>query len=160
MAPQATSQSGSSTIADVSQHDVFSKAQNFIEGNVLTISNFVSNEFVTQTSDEWIDSFEPKTGKLYARVQNSCVSEVETAIDAACTAFKTWSRTSRAERSSYLQRIAALIKENRELFAVWESIDQGKTLERARVEVDRAISNFSYVFSNVLSLSHENFIDR
>jgi acyl-CoA reductase-like NAD-dependent aldehyde dehydrogenase len=68
---------------------------------------------------------------------------VDSAVLAAEAAFKTWSKTTRAERSKYLQRIAALIQENRELFAVWESIDQGKTLERGRVEVDRAVSNFS-----------------
>jgi acyl-CoA reductase-like NAD-dependent aldehyde dehydrogenase len=68
---------------------------------------------------------------------------VDSAVLAAEAAFKTWSKTTRTERSKYLQRIAALIQENRELFAVWESIDQGKTLERGRVEVDRAVSNFS-----------------
>jgi acyl-CoA reductase-like NAD-dependent aldehyde dehydrogenase len=135
-------------ISNLWQYDTLEKAQNLINNDhvqpPVTITNFVSNTFVSRTSDEWIDSFDPKTGKIFARVQNSSISEVEAAIDAATAAFKSWSRTTRAERSKYLQRIAGLIQDNRELFAVWESIDQGKTVERARIEVDRAISNFSY----------------
>jgi acyl-CoA reductase-like NAD-dependent aldehyde dehydrogenase len=42
------------------------------------------------------------------------------------------------------------MQEHREVFAVWESIDQGKTLQRARVEVDRAISNFACVIHPML----------
>jgi acyl-CoA reductase-like NAD-dependent aldehyde dehydrogenase len=48
-----------------------------------------------------------------------------------------------------------LMEENRELFAVWETIDQGKTLERARIEVDRAVSNFSYYLPSSLPHSFE-----
>lgn len=96
--------------------------------------------------DEYIDSFEPKTGKIYSRIPISTVADVQDAVDAATEAFQAWSRTPRAERSRYLQRIAALIQQNREVLAIWESIDQGKTLERARMEVDRAVSNFSLVF--------------
>jgi len=109
----------------------------------LVLLNYVSNSFTPLASEEHIDSFDPKTGKVYSHIPLSSASDVDHAVLAAETAFKTWSKTTRAERSKYLQKIAALIQKNRELFAVWESIDQGKTVERARVEVDRAISNFS-----------------
>ena len=36
-----------------------------------------------------------------------------------------------------------LIYAHREVLAVWESLDQGKTIERARIEVERAVSNFA-----------------
>jgi hypothetical protein len=90
-----------------------------------------------------IDSFEPKTGALLCRVPRSQKDDVDEVIGHARAAFQTWSKTTRAERSRHLRRISELLQEHRELFAVWESIDQGKTLERARIEVDRAISNFS-----------------
>jgi len=140
------SEDASAMLTSLWQCNSLEKAQKLINSDHVTVSNFVSNTFVARSSDEWIDSFEPKTGNLFARVQDSSPFEVEAAIDAASAAFKSWSRTTRAERSRYLQRISSLIQENRELFAVWESIDQGKTLERARIEVDRAISNFSYGF--------------
>jgi acyl-CoA reductase-like NAD-dependent aldehyde dehydrogenase len=114
----------------------------------IVISNFISNSFSTETCSQYIDTFNPKTGNAYARIPISNASEVEAALTTAAEAFNTWRKTSRSVRSGYLQRIAELIRENKELLAVWESIDQGKTLERARVEVDRAISNFSYVMSD------------
>ncbi|KAK1829938.1 aldehyde dehydrogenase domain-containing protein [Podospora conica] len=97
-----------------------------------------------------LDSFEPKTGRLYARMPITQEAGVELAIDHAKKAFPAWSKTTRAYRSDCLRRIADLIQEHREHFAVWESIDQGKSLERARVEVDRAVSNFSYFSTYIL----------
>ncbi|KAG0645347.1 Aldehyde dehydrogenase 12 [Hyphodiscus hymeniophilus] len=116
----------------------------------ITISNYVGEAFISKTADSYIDSFEPKTGNLYCKVPLTSAQDVDAAISCAKDAFKTWSKTARAVRSRYLQRIASLIEENRELFAVWESIDQGKTLARARIEVDRAISNFSYFSTFIL----------
>lgn len=106
----------------------------------LELENFVSNQFSPST--QHLDAVNPKTGKVFARVPVSSAEQVDGAVKSATEAFKTWSKTTVAVRSKHLQRIAQLIQENHELFAVWESLDQGKTLARARVEVDRAISNF------------------
>lgn len=114
-----------------------------LDGKPLTLQHFTENRFTTAESSQYIDSFEPKSGKLIARVPCASADEVDAAVQAAKTAFPAWSKTPRAERSRLLRRVSDIIRENRELFAVWESIDQGKTLERARIEVDRAVSNFS-----------------
>lgn len=124
------------------------KAQSYLANTLkvfspVIISNYIGDQFNSETENSYIDSFEPKTGNLYCKVPITSPEEVDIAIANSKEAFKTWSTTSRASRSKYLQKIASLIEENRELFAVWESIDQGKTLERARIEVDRAVSNFS-----------------
>lgn len=139
-------------ISDIWSLDTLSKAEAFLQGRSrkphILISNFISNSFTSHSaSAEYLDSFDPKTGNVYAQVPVSSASEVEQALTAATDAFKSWRKTERAIRSRYLQRIAQLIEDNSELLAVWESIDQGKTLERARIEVDRAVSNFSYVFT-------------
>lgn len=133
-------------ITNIWSCDTLEKAQAFLskdDGHHVIMENLVGNNYVSQSSDAWIDAFDPKTGNLYGKMPITGSADVEAAIDAATEAFKTWSKTSRAVRSKHLQRIAEMIQENRELFAVWESIDQGKTLSRARVEVDRAISNFT-----------------
>ena len=114
--------------------------------NPMSLRNFIGNRFTEHSEpSRWIDSFNPRTGELLAQIPRSALSDVDHAVDAAARAFPTWSRTSRQERSEILLRIAEILKEKKELFAVWESIDQGKTLGRARVEVDRAITNFQYV---------------
>jgi acyl-CoA reductase-like NAD-dependent aldehyde dehydrogenase len=112
----------------------------------ICLPNYIAGELKlpSSASTTFINSFEPKTGALLCRLPCAQPDDVEEAIRHARAAFQTWSRTTRAERSRHLRRISELLQEHRELFAVWESIDQGKTVERARVEVDRAISNFSW----------------
>jgi len=136
--------------------DTLERAQDFLQSShktpPVTLHNYISDAFVSSPADteSWIESFDPKTGKLLAHLPNTRPAEVDTAVQSALAAFPAWSRTSRAIRSKYLRRIADLILEHRELFAVWESIDQGKTLGRARVEIDRAIANFSYFSTYIL----------
>lgn len=126
-----------STVEDfISQQD---------DQSLLVLRNCIGGAYGEKSSEqEFIPSYNPKTGREFAKVPISSAIEVQAAVDAAKAAFPSWSRLTRKSRSTHLQRIASLIQENRELFAVWESVDQGKTIERARVEVDRAVSNFQY----------------
>ncbi|KAK4231112.1 putative aldehyde dehydrogenase [Podospora fimiseda] len=129
------------------------EADEFINDNVISLSNFIGGQFTNDSfsnSVKQLDSFEPATGRLLYTLPCTSPAQVDAAIGFARAAFPSWSKTSRAERSAILQKISQLIRENRELFAVWESMDQGKTLKRARIEVDRAISNFSYFSTFIL----------
>ncbi|KAK4132019.1 aldehyde dehydrogenase [Trichocladium antarcticum] len=134
--------------------DTIDKATTFIRSmdTPICLSNYVSGELQlpSSASTTFINSVEPKTGAIFATLPCTQPSDVEEAIRQARTAFKTWSKTTRVERSGHLRRMSELLRAHRELFAVWESIDQGKTLERARIEVDRAISNFSYFSTYIL----------
>ena len=110
------------------------------------VQNFINNEFVEPTDAGWLDSHDPKSGRVIFQLPRSSQPDVDRAIEAAAAAFSSWSKTTRQYRSAVLQRISTILQEKRETFALWESIDQGKTLERARIEVDRAIANFQYVY--------------
>ena len=135
--------------------DTLDKAASLLSSGAgpIHLHNFISGSFQRSSPSlplpaevpAYIDSFNPKTGTVFSKVPCSQPREVETAIQSAKDAFPAWKRTTRADRSRYLRRVSELLQENRELFAVWESIDQGKPIERARVEVDRAISNFAFV---------------
>lgn len=122
-----------------------------LDGQPFTLQHFVANHFLANdTPPKLIDSYDPKSGKLVAKVPCASPGQVHTAVQAANAAFPAWSKTSRAHRSRCLRRVSDLLADHRELFAVWESIDQGKTLARARVEVDRAVSNFAYFATCIL----------
>ena len=56
-------------------------------GVELVLENFINGEFVS--SNEYIDSYEPSTGDVWARVPNSTVQDVDDAVQAAKEAFKT-----------------------------------------------------------------------
>ncbi|KAK0671003.1 aldehyde dehydrogenase domain-containing protein [Cercophora samala] len=137
--------------------DTLDKASSFItsHSSPFLLHNFVGGMYSaphnsSASPSQHITSFEPKTGRPIYTLPCTQTDAVEEAIRAAKSAFPSWSKTTRAERSAILRRVSELLQENRELFAIWESIDQGKTLERARIEVDRAISNFSYFSTFIL----------
>lgn len=122
-----------------------------LAGKPIRLQNFINNEFHCHSeTSTLIESFNPRSGELLAHLPRSTGSEVDLAVDAAAQAFPSWSQTSRQERSDILIRIASIIADRKEMFAVWESIDQGKTLARARMEVERAISNFRYFATYIL----------
>lgn len=141
-------------LQDILKADSLSSAQSLLNSaykSPLEVENFIGNELQSPSiGQDYVDVFEPKTGKLFAQLPNGSVEVVDKAVQAATNAFSTWSKTPRSMRSQYLQKIANLLTEKRELFAVWESIDQGKTVERARIEIDRAISNFRYFSTYML----------
>jgi aminomuconate-semialdehyde dehydrogenase len=141
------SRSIASLTAEMLACNTLAKAQTYLRSlsEPISMHSYIAGSFKAWDAESTssVDSFEPKTGRLIAKIPNTSEADVELAIHHAKLAFPAWSKTPRSHRSDCLRRIANLIQENRELLAVWESIDQGKTLERARVEVDRAVSNFS-----------------
>ncbi|KAK6814204.1 hypothetical protein RU639_009950 [Aspergillus parasiticus] len=141
------------TLTTLWQLNTEQKAYEFLarQRDPIRLRNFVGNEFrLCATSNQWVNSFNPRDGKVLVQVPLSDSTDVEVAVETATKAFPSWSRTSRKARSQMLQRIASIISDEKELFAVWESIDQGKTLARARVEVERAIDNFNYFATYIL----------
>ncbi len=130
--------------------DTMSKATEHMHNRPapMFLPNFIGGEFSVppiSASASPILSYQPKTGTVLCQIPRTPPEVVDEAIRQARAAFFPWSTTTRTVRSQYLRRVSDLLQEHRELFAVWESIDQGKTLERARVEVDRAVANFAWV---------------
>jgi len=71
--------------------------------------------------------------------------DVDNAVKAAKEAFPAWSRLSFQDRANYMDKIASLIDQNRDLLAQLESKDTGKPLSLAKaVDIPRAISNFRF----------------
>lgn len=137
------------TISALWKLDTLESANGYLtshESNPPRLHHFIDGYFGRDSeSEKWIESMNPRSGKLLVQIPSGTVTDVDHAVDAASRAFLAWSKTSRQERSQVLMRISDILNEQKELFAVWESIDQGKTLARARVEVERAVSNFRLV---------------
>src|SRR5216110_696151 len=120
------------------------------------IQNFIDGEFVEPLDGKYLDNIEPATGKPYAIVPDSEARDVELAVTAAERAFPTWSKTSAADRSRILLRIADLIERDLEKLARAESIDTGKPLSLARsLDIPRAASNFRFFATAILHTESE-----
>jgi hypothetical protein len=70
------------TLAAVRQID-----EHIATGRVLTICNFIDNALVPPANGEYVDSYNPATGAVWARVPDSCARCVDAAVTAAQRAF-------------------------------------------------------------------------
>ncbi|WP_348661294.1 aldehyde dehydrogenase [Croceibacter atlanticus] len=115
------------------------------------ILNYINGEFLEPQSQEWLDNYEPSSGKVYSKIPNSDERDIALAVKAAENAFPNWSKTTIEERSSILQRISESILENLEILVIAEAKDNGKPESLARaVDIPRAASNFKF-FSQAIT---------
>src|SRR3954464_13360656 len=120
------------------------------------IRNFIAGQFVEPAGGKYLDNIEPATGQPYSLVPDSDGRDVELAVTAAENAFSTWSKTSAADRSRILLRIADLIERDLDKLARAESIDTGKPLSLARsLDIPRAASNFRFFATAILHTENE-----
>src|ERR1700733_3132697 len=68
----------------------------------------------------------PRTGEVIAEVPEASSAQVEAAVAAATNAFESWSRTTPAERSLMLLRLADLIERDADAYADLEALNCGK----------------------------------
>jgi aminobutyraldehyde dehydrogenase len=79
----------------------------------------------TETAEQVLN---PRTGKLIAAIPEASAAQIDAAVDAAEKAFKTWSRTTPAQRSGYLMKIANAIEGDAQEFATLEALNCGKPI--------------------------------
>src|SRR5919108_4205891 len=88
---------------------------------------------------ESLPVYNPATGEVIEQVPLSGATEVDAAVQAAATAFETWSRTPVMERVRLMFRFKALLEGHFEELAAITTRHHGKTLDEARGEVRRGI---------------------
>lgn len=105
---------------------------------------FINNEFVSAKSGKTFDVNTPIDESLICKVQQADAEDVEIAVQAASKAYKTWRFTPPNERGRYLNKLADLMDEKRDLLAKIESLDNGKALHCAKFDVNLVIEYFRY----------------
>lgn len=120
------------------------------------ILNYINGELVEPIDKAYLENIDPSRGKVYGLIPDSDKQDVELAYKAAQSAFSTWSKTSREERSELMLKLADLIDQNLERLAKAESKDNGKPVKLAmRVDIPRASANFRFYATAILHESTE-----
>jgi aminomuconate-semialdehyde/2-hydroxymuconate-6-semialdehyde dehydrogenase len=124
---------------------------------MITLSNLIDGRARAPASGRYLDVFEPATGKVFARCPDSDATDVQAAAAAARAAAPGWAATPAMERARLLQRLADLIEERLEDFAVAESRDSGKPEKLARsLDIPRSVSNFRFFAAAATQWSSES----
>ena len=76
------------------------------------ILNYINGKLVEPENNNYLDNYNPSTGKVYSLIPDSEKEDIEHAVAAAKLAFIEWSKTSKQERSEILMKIADLLESN------------------------------------------------
>lgn len=116
-----------------------------------TIKNYINGKLVVSGSGRIMDTYEPATGKIYAKLPVSGSSDIDDAVESANKAFNSWSGLAPDQRSGWLLKIADSIEKKSEILARAESKDTGKPIGVARtLDIPRAVANFRFFATAIL----------
>ncbi|XP_078497518.1 4-trimethylaminobutyraldehyde dehydrogenase isoform X1 [Lissotriton helveticus] len=90
------------------------------------------------------EAFEPSTGRVITTITCSGEKEVDLAIQSAKQAFKIWSQKSGTERGRVLLEAARIIRERQKEIATLETINNGKSIFEANIDVDISWQSLEY----------------
>lgn len=121
------------------------------------IKNYIDGALGPANAGNYLDNFNPATGKVYSYLPDSDEHDVQRAVEAAERAFPAWSTCGVRKRFRILMRIADIIEQNMEVFAKAETIDTGKPLAMSRsVDIPRAQANFRFFATAIMQYSSES----
>lgn len=104
---------------------------------------FIDGSFTK--SAEMFDVTSPADGRFLAKVTQATQQDIDSAVKAARAAQKEWAALPGFRRHEYLYALYRRIEKNSRLFAVLESLDNGKTIRETRdIDVKLAARHFRY----------------
>jgi betaine-aldehyde dehydrogenase len=86
----------------------------------------------------------PSTEKPIAEVEAGSATDVDIAVRAAAKAFRTWKKTTGAERAVLLRAIARGVETRRDRLATLQSLNNGKPFTEAQIDVGDVAATFDY----------------
>jgi malonate-semialdehyde dehydrogenase (acetylating)/methylmalonate-semialdehyde dehydrogenase len=103
------------------------------------VQNYINGKFVDASSDRSLDVISPLDGNLLSKVPMSTTTDLDAAVNAANTAFRSWSRTPIKERVQVFFRYKTLLEKNLEELARLCSEENGKTFGESVAEIEKCI---------------------
>ncbi|MEY8837656.1 aldehyde dehydrogenase family protein, partial [Cribrihabitans sp. XS_ASV171] len=105
--------------------------------------HFIDGEF-TKPGDGF-DSRNPATGEVLATLTQATQAEVDAAVKAARKAQPGWEKLGGPGRARYIYALARLLQKHARLFAVLETLDNGKPIREAR-DIDIPLAQRHFYF--------------
>jgi len=133
-----------------SEADAWMKARDFGK------SLYVGGQWLAAASGDTFDLRDPATTKSIAAISDAGEADIAAAVAAAAKALPKWSAQSGFARAKVLYAIGRAMQRHQRLFAVLESIDNGKPIRESRdIDVPLAIRHFIHHAGWAQSLARE-----
>jgi len=119
------------------------EAFNWLNDHNKKFGQFINGEFLKDKKAKYFDTCNPANGEKLAQITQGSKKDVDMAVTAANIAQDSWAKLSGFQRAKYLYSIARLIQKHSRLFAVLESLDNGKPIRESRdVDIPLVIRHF------------------
>ncbi|RWO22985.1 aldehyde dehydrogenase family protein [Mesorhizobium sp.] len=104
---------------------------------------FIGGDWKAAAGGKTFDTSDPSSGKLLAKVSDAGAADIDAAVSAATKALPKWAAATGYQRAKVLYAIGRAMQRHQRLFAVLESIDNGKPIRESRdIDVPLAIRHF------------------
>ncbi len=108
----------------------------------------INGEWTNGSGNDTLTSYNPANGEKLATFVDATDLDVDNAVQAAQQAFKSWQKTTATERALILNQIAEVIEQHQALFALQETLDNGKPIRETRAaDIPLAADHFRYFAS-------------
>jgi aldehyde dehydrogenase (NAD+) len=119
------------------------EADAWLAGRDFSAALFIDGKWRKPADGKTFETSDPATGKLLANVAEAGAADIDAAVAAAKKALPAWRKASGYERARVLYAIARAMQRHARLFAVLESLDNGKPIRESRdIDVPLAIRHF------------------
>jgi succinate-semialdehyde dehydrogenase/glutarate-semialdehyde dehydrogenase len=96
---------------------------------------FINGTWRDAADKRTLDVLNPATGEVIGTAAHASVSDLDEALDASARGFRAWKAVSALERYKVLRRAADLLRERVETISRILTLEQGKPLAEAKVEI-------------------------
>ncbi len=107
-------------------------AWEWLKSHQQKFGHFIYGEMLIPEKNEYFSTYNPATGDRLADVACGTAGDVDTAVKSARSALAEWQALSCYERAKYMYAIARLVQKHARLFAVLETMDNGKPIRETR----------------------------
>jgi aldehyde dehydrogenase (NAD+) len=109
-----------------------SEANAWLDSKKRKFDLFIDGRFVKAKSGSSFETINPATKHVLAHISSANETDVDAAVKAARKAFLPWSKLSGHARARHLYALARLVQKHSRLFAVLETLDNGKSIRESR----------------------------
>ncbi len=115
----------------------------WLDGHGRRLGHFIGGTFTAP--GELFETRNPANGQVLAEVSQGSAADVAAAVAAARKAARGWGRTDGHQRARVLYALARLLQKHARMFAVLETLDNGKPIRESRdIDVPLAQRHFYY----------------
>lgn len=111
---------------------------------VKVFNNLVNGKQTQGATGDMLESIDPSTGVVWAKVPRSTKEDVETIVTTARNAFPSWASLSSAVRADYMRRIGDLISKHRDELSALETKGTGWVIRETSYGLIPALEQIWY----------------